>query len=47
MSRQGIPDYFVTMRKPGENPERVTAYQRIVSPFKNLAAITPRRSGWT
>ena len=24
MSRQGIPDYLVTMRKPGDNPERVT-----------------------
>jgi len=24
MSRQGIPDYLVTMRKPGENTERVT-----------------------
>lgn len=24
MSRQGIPDYVVTMRKPGDNPERVT-----------------------
>lgn len=24
MSRQGIPDYLVTMRAPGENPERVT-----------------------
>ena len=23
MSRQGLPDYLVTMRKPGENPERV------------------------
>jgi len=23
-SRQGIPDYLVTMRKPGENPGRVT-----------------------
>jgi len=23
MSRQGIPDYVVTMRKPGENPNRV------------------------
>jgi len=23
MSRQGVPDYLVTMRKPGENPERV------------------------
>ena len=24
MSRQGIPDFLVTMRKPGENPEPVT-----------------------
>lgn len=24
MSRQGIPDYLITMRKPGDNPERVT-----------------------
>ncbi len=24
MSRQGVPDYLVTMRKPGENPERVS-----------------------
>ena len=24
MSRQGIPDYLVTMRKKGDNPERVT-----------------------
>lgn len=24
MSRQGIPDYLVTMRKPGDNKERVT-----------------------
>jgi len=24
VSRQGIPDYLVTMRKPGDNPERVT-----------------------
>jgi len=24
MSRQGIPDYLVTMRKPGVNPERVS-----------------------
>lgn len=24
ISRQGIPDYLVTFRKPGENPERVT-----------------------
>lgn len=24
MSRQGIPDYIVTMRKPGENQERIT-----------------------
>ena len=24
MSRQGIPDFVVTFRKPGDNPERVT-----------------------
>lgn len=24
MSRQGIPDYLVTMRKPGDNPKRVS-----------------------
>lgn len=24
MSRQGIPDYLITMRKPGQNPEPVT-----------------------
>jgi len=24
MCRQGIPDYIITMRKPGENPERVS-----------------------
>ena len=24
MSRQGIPDYLVTMRKPGENPKPIT-----------------------
>lgn len=41
MSRQGIPDYLVTVRKPGENPERVshtdhdfpvTAWQHYASP---------------
>lgn len=41
MSRQGIPDYLVTMRKPGENVEPVThtnesfpveAWQRYASP---------------
>jgi DNA modification methylase len=24
MVRQGIPDYIITVRKPGENPERIT-----------------------
>ena len=24
MNRQGIPDYVITMRKPGDNPERIT-----------------------
>ena len=42
MSRQGIPDYLVTMRKPGDNPEPVThdnktfpvqAWQRYASPI--------------
>lgn len=41
MSRQGIADYLVTMRKPGDNPERVTntnesfpvsAWQQYASP---------------
>lgn len=41
MSRQGIPDYVVTFRKPGENPERVShtnetypvsKWQRVASP---------------
>ena len=41
MSRQGIADYVVTMRKPGENPERVahtnesfpvSVWQRYASP---------------
>jgi len=42
MSRMGIPDYVVTMRKPGENAERVThtpddlpveEWQKIASPI--------------
>lgn len=42
MSRQGIPDYLVTMRKPGDNPQRVThtnetfpvsEWQQIASPI--------------
>jgi len=42
MSRMGIPDYVVTMRKPGDNPERVThtndtfpvsEWQQIASPI--------------
>jgi hypothetical protein len=42
MSRQGIPDYLVTMRKPGDNPEPVThtnetfpvsLWQRYASPI--------------
>ena len=41
MSRQGIPDYLITLRKPGDNPERVThtdesfpvsAWQKYASP---------------
>lgn len=42
MSRQGIPDYVVTVRKPGDNPERVShtdqtfpveMWQRYASPI--------------
>lgn len=42
MSRQGIPDYLIVMRKPGENPEPVThtnesfpvnVWQRYASPI--------------
>lgn len=42
MSRQGIPDYLVTFRKPGENPERiehtnetypVSHWQQVASPI--------------
>ena len=41
MSRQGIPDYLVTMRKPGDNPEPIghtddefpiSVWQRYASP---------------
>lgn len=40
MSRQGIPDYLVTMRKPGENPERVTHTNETfpVSVWQNYAS---------
>ena len=47
MSRLGIPDYVVTMRKPGENPERVshtnesypvTKWQEVASPIWDLYA---------
>ena len=41
MCRQGIPDFLITMRKPGDNPERIThtnenfpvdVWQRYASP---------------
>lgn len=40
MSRQGIPDYLVTMRKPGENPEPVshTAEEFPVSLWQRFAS---------
>lgn len=40
ISRQGIPDYLVTMRKPGENPERVTKTHEgfPVSKWQNYAS---------
>ena len=37
MSRQGIPDYLVTMRKPGDNAER-DAHKRII-PGSDMAEI--------
>lgn len=40
MSRMGIPDYVVTFRKPGENPERVehTNESYPVSKWQNVAS---------
>lgn len=40
MSRMGIPDYVVTFRKPGENPERVTHTNESypVSKWQNVAS---------
>ena len=40
MSRQGIPDYLVTMRKPGENPDPVTNTNETfpVSVWQNYAS---------
>lgn len=40
MSRMGIPDYVVIMRKPGENPERVTHTNDTypVSEWQNVAS---------
>lgn len=40
MSRQGIPDYLVTMRKPGENPENIshTAEDFPVALWQNYAS---------
>lgn len=40
MSRQGIPDYLVTMRRPGDNPERVehTNESFPVSVWQNYAS---------
>lgn len=51
MSRQGIPDYLVTMRKPGENPEPIShtseqfpveLWQRYASPV--WMDINPQRT---
>lgn len=40
MNRQGIPDYIVTMRKPGDNPERVEHTQETfpVDVWQNYAS---------
>lgn len=44
MSRQGIPDYLVTMRKPGENPERVTG--SLTDYIGNDSTLTQTRGKW-
>ena len=45
LSRQGIPDYLVTMRKPGENQERVTKTARGI-PRRQVAELRqPRLDG--
>lgn len=51
MSRQGIPDYLVTMRKPGENAEPIAhthdtfpveEWQRLASPvWANFEGVDP------
>src|SRR5574343_752082 len=41
MSRQGIPDYLVTMRKPGTNPDPVTKTQL------DCGSVALHRYGWT
>lgn len=40
MNRQGIPDYIVTMRKPGDNPERIshTPETFLVDVWQNYAS---------
>lgn len=44
MSRQGLPDYVVTFRKPGENPEPIPTTMNLF-PWM-FGRNTPRRSGW-
>ena len=48
MSRQGIPDYVITMRKPGDNPERITgaldAYVGTNAPRKEFTTRTDTRN---
>ena len=50
MSRQGIPDYLITMRKPGDNPDPVTKdaaeypvdeWQQVASPVWNYGENDP------
>ena len=45
MSRQGLPDYVVTFRKPGENPEPIPPTTMILSRWM-FGRNTPRPSGW-
>ncbi len=46
MSRMGLPDFVITMRKPGVNPERVSHTPPRTSPSIYGSAM-PRLSGWT
>lgn len=43
MSRQGIPDYVVTMRKPGDNPEPITHSGKSTGNDEDMPVMTWQR----